>query len=138
MISAIVYQLTRNLTPDEIAKSPFANYFVDHTTGIYPISSASIPFDTKYLASKGDPITDLHEDLAAEQKARTTYDNLLRLIDDPDVRDPIKFLREREIVHYQRFGDTLRLTQDSLNEKNFYACNPSYDRNCPQGCTNQR
>jgi spore coat protein JC len=131
MISAIVYQLTRNLTPEEIAKSSFAPYFVDHTTGVYPVSASGIPFDVKYLASKGDPITDIHEDLAAEQKARTTYDNLLRLIDDPDVRDPIKFLRQREVVHYQRFGEALGITQDSLNSKNYYACNPSFDKNCP-------
>lgn len=130
MVAAIVYQLTRNLSPDEIAKSPFATYFVDHTTGVYPVAASGVPFDVKYLASKGDPITDLHEDLAAEQKARTTYDNLIRLVDDPDVLDPLKFLRQREVVHYQRFGDALRLTQDKLNEKNFYACNPSFDRNC--------
>ena len=105
MISAILYQLTKNLTPDEIAGSPFEAYFVDHTTGIYPVAASGTPFDIKYLQSKGDVFTDIHEDLAAEQKARTTYDNLLRLIDDPDVRDPIKFLREREIVHYQRFGE---------------------------------
>ncbi len=105
IISAILYQLTKGLTPDEIAGSPFATYFVDHTTGVYPVSAAGVPFDMKYIGVKGDIITDLHEDLAAEQKARTTYDNLLRLIDDPDVRDPIKFLREREIVHYQRFGE---------------------------------
>ncbi len=134
MISAIVYQLTRNLSPDEIAKSPFATYFVDHTTGVYPVAASGVPFDVKYLASKGDPITDLHEDLAAEQKARTTYDNLIRLVDDPDVLDPLKFLRQREVVHYQRFGDALRLTQDKLNEKNFYSCNPSYDRGCGKSC----
>ena len=105
MIAAILYQLTRDLTPDEIAGSPFATYFVDHTTGVYPIAASGVPFDMKYVGVKGDIITDLNEDLAAEQKARTTYDNILRLIDDPDVRDPIKFLREREIVHYQRFGE---------------------------------
>ena len=96
--------------------------------GVYPVSAAGVPFDVKYLAVKGDIITDLHEDLAAEQKARTTYDNLLRLIDDPDVRDPIKFLREREIVHYQRFSEALRTVQDNLDSKNFYAINPSYDK----------
>ena len=106
IVGSILYQLTKDLTPDEIEGSGFAPYFVDHTTGVYPASAAGVPFDIKYIASKGDIITDLNEDLAAEQKARTTYDNLLRLIDDPDVRDPIKFLREREIVHYQRFGDT--------------------------------
>ena len=128
MIAAILYQLTRDLTPDEIAGSPFATYFVDHTTGVYPIAASGVPFDMKYVGVKGDIITDLNEDLAAEQKARTTYDNILRLIDDPDVRDPIKFLREREIVHYQRFGDALRITQDHLDSKNFYAINPSYDK----------
>ena len=105
MIAAIVHQLTRNINPDDIAGTPFASYFVDHTTGVYPVSAAGIPFDMKYIGVKGDMLTDLNEDLAAEQKARTTYDNILRLVDDPDVRDPIKFLREREIVHYQRFGD---------------------------------
>ena len=129
MVSAILYQLTKNLTPDEIAGSPFEAYFVDHTTGIYPVAASGTPFDVKYLQSKGDVFTDLHEDLAAEQKARTTYDNLLRLIDDPDVRDPIKFLRQREIVHYQRFGDALRIAQDKTAEcKNFYLYNPEYDK----------
>ncbi len=105
MISAIVYQLTRNLTPEDIKKYGFEPYYVDHTTGIYPVSAAGVPFTAAYFQSKGDVITDLHEDLAAEQKARTTYDNLLRIIDDPDVKDPIKFLREREVVHFQRFGE---------------------------------
>ncbi len=128
IVGAILYQLTRDLTPDEIAGSGFAPYFVDHTTGVYPVSAAGVPFDVKYIASKGDILTDLNEDLAAEQKARTTYDNLLRLIDDPDVRDPIKFLREREVVHYQRFGEALRVAQDNLDSRNFYAINPSYDK----------
>ena len=130
MIGAIVYQLTRNLSPEEIKKSGFDTYFVDHTTGVYPVAASGMPFTATYLQSKGDVITDLHEDLAAEQKARTTYDNILRLVDDPDVRDPIKFLREREIVHYQRFGEGLRLTTDRLNEKNFCAFNPSFDKQC--------
>lgn len=130
MICAMVYQLTRNLTPEEIVKSGFDKYFVDHTTGVYPIAASSVPWRADYIGVKGDTITDLHEDMAAEQKARTTYDNLLRLIDDPDVRDPLKFLREREIVHYQRFGEGLQLTTDRLNSKNFYACNPSFDKNC--------
>ncbi|MBQ1956788.1 MAG: manganese catalase family protein, partial [Clostridia bacterium] len=108
MVAAIVYQLTRNLKEEEIANSPFANYFVDHTTGIYPIAASGVPYDMKYVGVKGDPITDLNESLAAEQKARTTYDNILRLTDDPDVRDPIKFLRAREIVHYQRFGERVQ------------------------------
>ena len=127
MIGAIVYQLTRNLTEEEIKKGGFSDYFVDHTTGIYPSSASGVPFNAAVLAVKGDPITDLHEDMAAEQKARTTYDNILRFCDDPDVRDPIKFLREREIVHYQRFGEALRLTTDKLDSKNFYAFNPGFD-----------
>ena len=128
IISAIIYQLTRNLSMDEIEKSPFAAYFVDHTTGVYPVAASGVPFDMKYVGIKGDILTDLNEDLAAEQKARTTYDNILRLADDPDVRDPIKFLREREIVHYQRFGDAIRISQEHLDSKNFYACNPSFDK----------
>lgn len=130
MIGAIVYQLTRNLSIEDIKKGGFDAYFVDHTTGVYPVAASGMPFTATYLQSKGDVITDLHEDLAAEQKARTTYDNILRLVDDPDVRDPIKFLREREIVHYQRFGEGLRLATDKLNEKNFYAFNPSFDKKC--------
>jgi len=128
MVSAILYQLTKDLTIDEIKKSGFDAYFTDHTTGIYPQAASGMPFTAAAFQSKGDPLTDLHEDLAAEQKARTTYDNLLRLIDDPDVRDPIKFLREREIVHFQRFGEGLRMVQDMLDSKNFYAFNPSFDK----------
>lgn len=128
MVSAMVYQLTRDLSIDEIKKSGFENYFVDHTTAVYPIASSSPVFTATYFQSKGDVIADLHEDLAAEQKARVVYDNILRLVDDPDIRDPIKFLREREIVHYQRFGEGLRLATDKLNEKNFYAFNPSFDK----------
>ena len=130
LVSAIIYQLTRNLKESEVAGTPFANYFVDHTTGVYPNAASGVPFDMKYIGVKGDIVTDLNEDLAAEQKARTTYDNILRLTDDPDVRDPIKFLREREIVHYQRFGEALRIVQDKLDSKNFYACNPSFDKGC--------
>lgn len=128
MIGAIVYQLTRNLSIDEIKKAGFDDYFVDHTTGIYPQAASGTPFSASVLAVKGDPITDLHEDLAAEQKARTTYDNILRFCDDPDVKDPIRFLREREIVHYQRFGENLRILTDKLDDKNFYAFNPSFDK----------
>ena len=128
MISAIVYQLTRDLSPEDIKKYGFEPYYVDHTTGVYPVSAAGVPFTVSYFQSKGDVITDLHEDLAAEQKARTTYDNLLRIIDDYDVKDPIRFLREREVVHYQRFGEALRLSQDRLDAKNFYAFNPSFDK----------
>ena len=130
MISAILYQLTRDLSIEEIKKSGFDTYFVDHTTGIYPVAASGTPFTAAYFQSKGDIITDLSEDMAAEQKARTTYDNILRLADDPDVRDPIRFLREREIVHYQRFGEALRIAQDKMNSKNFYYCNPSFDKNC--------
>jgi len=131
MIGAIVYQLTRNLTIDEIKKAGFDAYFVDHTTGVYPQAAAGFPQTSANLQVKGDPITDLMEDLAAEQKARTTYDNILRLMDDPDVCDPIKFLREREIVHFQRFGETLRHVTDNLNSKNFYAFNPAFDKRKP-------
>ncbi|MBR0141360.1 MAG: manganese catalase family protein [Ruminococcus sp.] len=130
MISAILYQLTKNLSVEEIKKSGFDTYFVDHTTGIYPVAASGMPLTATYFQSKGDVITDIHEDMAAEQKARTTYDNILRFADDPDVRDPIKFLREREIVHYQRFGEALRIAQDNLSSKNFYACNPAFDKGC--------
>lgn len=128
LISTIVHQLTRNLTPEQIEGTPFANYFVDHTLGIYPASAAGDPWTAAYIQSKGDPITDLHEDMAAEQKARTTYDNILRLVKDPEVSDPIRFLREREIVHYQRFGEALRSVQDRLDSRNFYAINPAFDK----------
>ena len=126
MISAILYQLTKNLTPDEIKAAGFDKYFVDHTLGIYPSSADGVPFSTSYLQSKGDVVADLLEDMAAEQKARVTYDNILRLSDDPDVSDVIKFLRQREVVHFQRFGDILRKTQESLDQKNYYAFNPEY------------
>ncbi len=108
MICAIVYQLTRNLSLEEIKESGFDAYYVDHTTGLYPVAASGVPFTAAYFQSTGDPIADLSEDLAAEQKARKTYDNILRFCDDPDVADPIKFLREREIVHFQRFGETKR------------------------------
>ena len=130
MVCAMVYQLTRNLSEEEIKRSGFDKYFVDHTTAVYPIAASAIPWRAEYIAAKGDVLADLHEDLGAEQKARVTYDNLLRLIDDPDVRDPLKFLREREIVHYQRFGEGLRLATERLDSRNFYACNPSFDKNC--------
>ncbi len=128
MICAMVHQLTRNLTPEEINASGFAPYFVSHTNGVYQAAANGVPWTAAYYQSKGDVITDLHEDLAAEQKARVTYDNLLRLIDDPDITDPLKFLREREVVHYQRFGGALRLTTDRLDCKNFYAFNPGFDK----------
>ena len=127
MVSAIIHQLTRNLSEEQIKNSPFATYFVDHTTGVYPVAASGTPFDMKYVGVKGDVITDLNEDLAAEQKARTTYDNILRLADDPDVKDAIRFLRQRELVHYQRFGDALRIAQDKMDSKNFYAYNPAFD-----------
>ena len=106
----------------------FADYFVDHTAGIYPVAASGPAFDANTFSSTGDTIADLTEDLAAEQKARLSYDNILRLVDDPDVRDPIKFLREREIVHFQRFGECLRLVEDRLDARNYYAMNPSFDR----------
>lgn len=130
MVGAIVYQLNKNLSMEEIKKSGFDQYFVDHTTGIYPSSAAGVPFTAAYIQSKGDPITDLHENLAAEQKARTTYDNILRFCDDPDVKDAIKFLRQREVVHYQRFGEGLRILTDKLDSQNFYAFNPAFDNKC--------
>lgn len=127
MVGAMVHQLTRNLTEQQIKDSGFAPYYTDHTTGVYPVAAAGTPYSALAFQSKGDPITDLHEDLAAEQKARTTYDNLIRLVDDPDVLEPLKFLREREVVHFQRFGEGLRLVQDRLDSKNFYAFNPAFD-----------
>ena len=127
MVSAILHQLTRNMTLNEIKAAGFETYFVDHTAGIYPQAAAGFPFSALAFQSKGDAITDLVEDMAAEQKARTTYDNILRLVDDPDVIEPIRFLREREIVHFQRFGESLRIVQDSLDSKNFYAINPEFD-----------
>ena len=129
MVATIVHQLTRNLSMEEIEKSGFANYYVDHTIGVWPQAAGGVPFAATQFQVTGDVITDLHEDMAAEQKARTTYDNILRLIDEPDVCEPIKFLRAREIVHYQRFGEALRITQDKLNSKNFYAFNPGFDTN---------
>lgn len=128
MICAIVHQLTKNLTPEEIKAGGFADYYVDHTLGLYPVAASGTPWSAATIQSTGDPIADLSEDLAAEQKARKTYDNILRFCDDPDVADPIKFLREREIVHFQRFGDALRIVQDNLDYKNFYAYNPSFDK----------
>ncbi len=128
MIAAILYQLTQGLSPEEIKKAGMDIYFVDHTAGLYPVAASGVPFDMKYVGVKGDVLADLNEDLAAEQKARVTYDNILRMVDDPDVREPIKYLRQRELVHYQRFGDALRIAQDNLDSKNFYAFNPSFDK----------
>lgn len=127
MVGAIVHQLTRNLSMEEIEKSGFDKYYVDHTVGVWPQAAGGVPFNANQFQVKGDIITDLVENMAAEQKARSTYDNILRLIKDPDVCEPIKFLRQREIVHFQRFGEALRITQDKLNSKNFYAFNPGFD-----------
>ena len=132
MISAIVYQLTKNLSMEEIKESGFDKHYVDHTSALYPVAASGAPFSATYFQSKGDAITDLFEDLAAEQKARTTYDNILRLVKDEEIAGPIRFLRAREIVHFQRFGEALRLVQDSLNSKNYYICNPEFDTNCPK------
>ena len=128
IVSAILYQLTRNLSIQEIKDSGFDKYFVDHTTGVYPQAASGVPFSASTLQSTGDVFADLNEDLAAEQKARKTYDNILRLSDDPDVNNVIRFLREREIVHYQRFGEGLRRTLEKLDEKNFYITNPAFDK----------
>jgi spore coat protein JC len=127
MIGAIVHQLTRNLKDSQIRDSAFAPYFVDHTTGVYPTAASGFPWSAASMQVKGDPIADLAEDLGAEQKARVTYDNILRLSDDPDVNDVIKFLREREIVHFQRFGEAMQLLREKLNQKNVYYMNPAFD-----------
>lgn len=128
MISAMLYQLTKDLTPEEIKRSGFDTYFVDHTAGIYPNAASGVPFRADYIGVKGDVFADLNEDLSAEQKARVTYDNILRLIDDPDICDPIKFLRQRELTHYQRFGEALRIAQDNSDAQNFYGWNPAFDK----------
>lgn len=126
IVGAIVHQLTRNLTPEQIVEGGFQNYYIDHTLGIWPMAAGGVPWTATTIQSKGDPITDLVEDMAAEQKARTTYDNILRLVHDQEVCDPIKFLRKREIIHFQRFGEALRLIQDELDSKNFYAVNIAF------------
>lgn len=129
MIGTMVHQLTRNLTEKQIEDNPgFAAYFADHTTSVYPTAASGFPWSAASIGVKGDTIADLNEDLAAEQKARVTYDNILRLVDDPDIIEPIRFLREREIVHYQRFGEGLRLVTDRLDSKNYYMTNPSFDK----------
>lgn len=127
MIGAIVHQLTRNLKEEQMKDPAFAPYFVDHTAGVYPSSAGGTPWSAMTMAVKGDPMTDLVENMAAEQKARTTYDNILRLSDDPDVNDVIRFLREREIVHFQRFGEAAQLLREKLNQKNVYYMNPAID-----------
>ena len=128
MVGTILYQLTRDMTAEEVKKAGLEDYFVDHTAGVYPTSASGFPWTAASMQVKGDAITDLTEDLAAEQKARTTYDNILRLSDDPDVNNVIRFLRQRVIVHYQRFGEALRLVQERQNQRNIYAFNPSFDR----------
>ena len=128
IIGAIVRQLTANLSIEEIKAQGFGDYFVDHTVGVYPQAAAGVPYTATFMQSKGDPITDLFEDMGAEQKARTTYDNILKLVDDPDVIDPIRFLREREIVHFQRFGEALGMVRDKLDSKNYYQFNPAFPR----------
>ena len=128
MISAILYQLTRGLSMKEIKESGFDTYFVDHTTGVYPTAASGFPWSAASMEVKGDVIADLTEDLAAEQKARVTYDNILRLSDDPDVNDVIRFLREREVVHFQRFGEALEKVRERLNRKNVYLTNPAFDK----------
>ena len=134
MICAIVYQLTKNMTMEELKASGFDKYYVDHTTALWPQAAGGIPFNACEFQSKGDAITDLTEDLAAEQKARTTYDNLLRLVKDPEVADPLRFLRAREVVHFQRFGETLRIVQENLDAKNFYIMNPEFDTGIKGKC----
>ena len=128
MVAAVVHQLTREMTPEEIRRAGLDTYFVDHTAGVYPTAASGFPWTAASMQVKGDPIADLNEDLAAEQKARVTYDNILRLSDDPDVNNVMRYLREREIVHYQRFCEALRRTIDKLDERNFYVMNPAFDR----------
>ena len=134
IVAAIVHQLTRNLTMEEVESSGFGPYYIDHTAGIWPQAAGGVPFNACEFQSKGDPITDLCEDLAAEQKARSTYDNILRVVKDPEVCDPIRFLREREVVHFQRFGEALRNVQDHLSSRNFYALNPAFDNPAKASC----
>lgn len=128
MIGAIVHQLTRNLTDEQARVAGFDQYFVDHTTGVYPTAASGFPWNAASIGVKGDVICDLTEDMAAEQKARVTYDNILRLSDDPDVNDAIRFLREREVVHFQRFGEAVRLAKEKMNQKNVYFTNPAFDK----------
>jgi len=128
MVGTIVHQLTRNMTPEEIKKAGYEGYFVDHTAGVYPTAASGTPWSAGGVGVKGDVIADLTDDMAAEQKARVTYDNILRLCDDPDVNDVIRFLREREIIHFQRFGEGLRIAADRLDSRNYYMTNPAFDR----------
>ena len=138
MVSTIVHQLTRDLTMEEIENSGLGPYYIDHTVGVWPQAAGGIPFNACEFQSKGDPITDLFENLAAEQKARSTYDNILRVVRNiPEVADPIRFLRAREVVHFQRFGEALRSVQEQLDSKNFYAFNPSFDNPCKANCNTE-
>ena len=135
MVSTMVHQLTRDLTMEEIENSGLGPYYIDHTVGVWPQAAGGVPFNACEFQSKGDPITDLFEDLAAEQKARSTYDNILRVVRNiPEVADPIRFLRAREVVHFQRFGEALRSIQEQLDAKNFYAFNPGFDNPCTASC----
>ncbi len=136
IVAALVHQLTRDMSEEDVKKAGLETYFVDHTAGVYPQFASGTPFTASVLQVKGDVIADLNEDMAAEQKARVTYDNILRLSDDPDVNNVIRFLREREIVHYQRFGEGLRLATERMNQKNVYAINPSFDRG-PDKCADK-
>ena len=139
MVSTIIHQLTRNLSMEEIEKSGLGPYYIDHGVGVWPQAAGGIPFNACEFQSKGDPVTDLfeHESMAAEQKARSTYDNILRVVRDiPEIADPIRFLRSREIVHFQRFGEALRSVQENLDAKNFYAFNPAFDNPCKASCKN--
>lgn len=128
IICAMVYQLTKNLTVEEAKAAGFDAYYIDHTSGIWPQAASALPFSAMEFQSEGDAVTDLTEDLAAEQKARTVYDNLLRMIPDPEIREPLKFLRAREIVHFQRFGEALERTKEKMDEKNYYYFNPEFDK----------
>jgi spore coat protein JC len=132
MICAMIYQLTKNLTIEDAKAQGFDKYYIDHTAAVWPMAAGGVPFNACEFQSKGDAITDLHEDLAAEQKARTTYDNLLRIIDLPDVKEPLRFLREREVVHFQRFGEALEKTKEKLNQRNYYFSNPEFDKPTPK------
>ncbi len=136
LVGAIVYQLTKDLSMDEIEKQGFGPYYVDHTLALWPQAAGGVPFNANQFQSKGDVITDLMENLAAEQKARTTYDNILRMVKDPDVCDAIRFLRAREVVHFQRFGEALRMVQEQLDPINFYQYNPAFDVKKPCDCDN--
>ena len=128
IVCAIIFQLTKNMKPEDAKTAGFDAYYIDHTSAVWPTAAAGVPFNACEFQSKGDAVTDLFEDLAAEQKARTTYENLIRIIDDPDVLTPLKFLREREVVHFQRFGEALEKTKLKLEEKNFYYFNPEFDK----------